>query len=262
MSNRQEYPLDYERRFGGVERLYGAAGAEALKKAHVAVIGLGGVGSWAAEALARTAIGELTLIDLDNIAESNTNRQIQALSGWYGKPKVEALAERVNQINPTCKVNLIEDFIDQGNAESILTPEMLVLDCIDSVKAKSVVAALCRQRGQFLVVCGAAGGKVLPTDWKVEDLARTQGDPILASLRHLLRKRYGFPQSKKGKRAPEKFGITAVYTSEQIKRPVGECEMQMAGLSCVGYGSSVVVTATLGLVAASVVINHIVYGEN
>lgn len=261
MIDQQGYPLDYERRFGGVRRLYGPQGAEALRKAHVAVIGLGGVGSWAVEALARTTIGELTLIDLDNIAESNTNRQLQALTGAYGKPKVDALKERVEKINPTCKVNLVEDFLDESNAEALISREMLVLDCIDSVKAKAVIAALCRKRGQFLVVSGAAGGKVSPLGMKVDDLARVQGDPILSSLRHVLRKQYGFPKSSTGKRAPEKFGLLAVYNEEQVKRPTEACEMQMSGLSCAGYGSSVVVTASLGFTAASVVINHIAFGQ-
>lgn len=256
MIEQEQYPLDYERCFGGVSRLYGNRGAEALKKAHVAVIGLGGVGSWAAEALARTAVGELTLIDLDNIAESNTNRQLQALSGEYGKPKVQALQERIGRINPTCTTHIVEDFIDLDNAETFLTPEMIVVDCIDSVKAKAAVANVCKKRGQFLVVSGAAGGKISPLGLKIDDLARVEGDPILARLRHTLRKDYGFPKRKE-KRAPEKFGIIAVYTTETIKRPEGICDMQ-SGLSCAGYGSSVVVTASLGFAAASVAINHIV----
>ena len=239
MAEENKYPLDYERRFGGVAKLYTKAGAERLKNAHVCVVGLGGVGSWAAEALARTAVGRITLVDLDNVAESNTNRQLQAMTGVYGKPKVDAT----------------EDFIEVETAESLLPEDAIILDCIDNVKVKAAMAAVCKKRKQYMVACGAAGGKTSAMNIIHEDLARTTGDPLLSRMRYDLRKKYGFPKLKAGKRI-EKFGIPCVYTADPVKRPEGVCDVG-AGLSCAGYGSSVVVTAALGLAAASVAINHI-----
>ena len=246
MAEENKYPLDYERRFGGVAKLYTKAGAERLKNAHVCVVGLGGVGSWAAEALARTAVGRITLVDLDNVAESNTNRQLQAMTGVYGKPKVDATAERIHAINPLCDCRKIEDFIEVETAESLLPEDAIILDCIDNVKVKAAMAAVCKKRKQYMVACGAAGGKTSAMNIIHEDLAR---------MRYDLRKKYGFPKLKAGKRI-EKFGIPCVYTADPVKRPEGVCDVG-AGLSCAGYGSSVVVTAALGLAAASVAINHI-----
>ena len=142
MAEENKYPLDYERRFGGVAKLYTKDGAERLKNAHVCVVGLGGVGSWAAEALARTAVGRITLVDLDNVAESNTNRQLQAMTGVYGKPKVDATAERIRAINPLCDCRKIEDFIEVETAESFLPEDAIILDCIDNVKVKVAMAAV------------------------------------------------------------------------------------------------------------------------
>ena len=253
MAEENKYPLDYERRFGGVAKLYTKAGAERLKNAHVCVVGLGGVGSWAAEALARTAVGRITLVDLDNVAESNTNRQLQAMTGVYGKPKVDATAERIHAINPLCDCRKIEDFIEVETAESLLPEDAIILDCIDNVKVKAAMAAVCKKRKQYIVACGAAGGKTSAMNIIHEDLARTTGDPLLSRMRYDLRKKYGFPKLKAGKRI-EKFGIPCVYTADPVKRPEGVCDVG-AGLSCAGYGSSVVVTAALGLAAASVAIN-------
>ena len=146
MAEENKYPLDYERRFGGVAKLYTKAGAERLKNAHVCVVGLGGVGSWAAEALARTAVGRITLVDLDNVAESNTNRQLQAMTGVYGKPKVDATAERIHAINPLCDCRKIEDFIEVETAESLLPEDAIILDCIDNVKVKAAMAAVCQKK--------------------------------------------------------------------------------------------------------------------
>ena len=255
MAEKNKYPLDYERRFGGVAKLYTKAGAERLKNAHVCVVGLGGVGSWAAEALARTAVGRITLVDLDNVAESNTNRQLQAMTGVYGNPKVDATAERIHAINPLCDCRKIEDFIEVETAESLLPEDAIILDCIDNVKVKAATAAVCKKRKQYIVACGAAGGKTSAMNIIHEDLARTTGDPLLSRMRYDLRKKYGFPKLKAGKRI-EKFGIPCVYTADPVKRPEGVCDVG-AGLSCAGYGSSVVVTAALGLAAASVAINHI-----
>lgn len=254
LSQTERYPLDYERRFGGVARLYTKEGAARLAQASVTVVGLGGVGSWAAEALARTAVGKLTLIDLDNIAESNTNRQLQALTGAYGKPKAQALKERIALINPLCEVTMVEDFVDEENVSEMLhTP--VVLDCTDQVKAKAAMAAFVQKSGGLFITCGAAGGKTSALNILVDDLAKAKGDPLLSNLRYRLRKQYGYPRPKEGKRI-EKFGITAVYTADPVVRPEGSCDIT-GGLACSGYGSGVVVTAAIGFTAASVAINRI-----
>lgn len=256
MTEETKYELDYERRFGGVARLYTAEGAARLKAAHICVVGLGGVGSWAAEALARTAVGKITLIDLDNVAESNTNRQLQAMTGIYGTPKVDATADRIRRINPLCECIKIEDFVEIDNAQEILPEEAYVVDCIDNVKVKAVMADVCRRRKQYLISCGAAGGKTSAMHIQCEDLARAKGDPLLSRMRYELRKKHGFPKPAEGKKIV-KFGIPCVYTSDPVRRPEGVCDVA-SGLSCAGYGSSIVVTAAIGLAASSVVINEIV----
>lgn len=256
MAEKNTYELDYERRFGGVSRLYTVRGADRLKNAHVCVVGLGGVGSWAAEALARTTVGKITLIDLDNVAESNTNRQLQAMSGVYGTPKVDATAERIHRINPLCECRKIEDFVEIGNVEEMLPQDAFILDCIDNVKVKAVMAALCKRRKQDFVACGAAGGKTSALNIQCKDLALAEGDPLLSRMRYELRKKYGFPRPADGGKI-SKFGIPCVYTTDPVRRPEGVCDVA-SGLSCAGYGSSVVVTAAIGLAAASVAINKIV----
>ena len=235
--------------------LLGEEALEALARRSVLLFGVGGVGSFVAEGLARSGIGRITLVDLDNVAESNTNRQLQAMTGVYGKPKVDATAERIHAINPLCDCRKIEDFIEVETAESLLPEDAIILDCIDNVKVKAAMAAVCKKRKQYIVACGAAGGKTSAMNIIHEDLARTTGDPLLSRMRYDLRKKYGFPKLKAGKRI-EKFGIPCVYTADPVKRPEGVCDVG-AGLSCAGYGSSVVVTAALGLAAASVAINHI-----
>ncbi len=260
-----EPTIDYERRFGGVARLYGEAGAEKLARAHVCVVGVGGVGSWAVEALARTDVRNLTLIDLDNVAESNTNRQIQALGQEYGRAKIDVLKDRIALINPRCNVVCIEDFVDEENVGELIPADAVVLDCIDQVGAKAALISLCRQRGQFVVTSGAAGGRVNPLAIKTGDLGRITGDPLLASVRYRLRKAYGFPKGaakpvKTGK-LPPAFNVTAVYSDEPVKKPMaGTCEVdpQTQGLACSGYGSGVVVTASMGMAAASVALNYLV----
>ena len=177
------------------------------------------------------------------------------MTGVYGKPKVDATAERIHAINPLCDCRKIEDFIEVETAESLLPEDAIILDCIDNVKVKAAMAAVCKKRKQYIVACGAAGGKTSAMNIIHEDLARTTGDPLLSRMRYDLRKKYGFPKLKAGKRI-EKFGIPCVYTADPVKRPEGVCDVG-AGLSCAGYGSSVVVTAALGLAAASVAINHI-----
>ena len=247
--------IDSSRRFGGVDRLYGEAGAARLRALHAVVVGVGGVGSWAAEALARCAVGRITLIDLDHIAESNTNRQIHALGDEFGKAKVQAMAERIRAINPDCQVDTIEEFIDADNVAAVLPAADLVLDCIDQVTAKAALIACCQSRGVAVITSGAGGGRIDPTRIAVGDLARIQGDPLLAKLRHKLRREYGYPREDARGRVP-KFGVLAVYSDEPVRRPQASCGVDgfVAGLACAGYGSSVVVTASLGLamVAAAI----------
>lgn len=254
----EQATADLARRFGGVQRLYGAAGAARLRAAHVAVIGLGGVGSWAAEALARSAVGRITLIDLDHIAESNTNRQIHALGDAYGKSKVEAMADRISSINPACDVRAVDEFVETGNVVRLLQGFDHVLDCIDQVSAKAALIAHARRNGMAVIACGAAGGRLDPTRIRQGDLATIVGDPLLAKVRQRLRKSHGFPRVNA--RRP-KFHVTAVYSEEPARRPAADCDVEngrfAGGLSCSGYGSSVAVTATMGFVAAAVALTHL-----
>lgn len=257
-----EPTIDYARRFGGVARLYGEEGAAKLAQAHVCVVGVGGVGSWAVEALARTDVRRLSLIDLDNVAESNTNRQIQALGQEYGRAKIDVLKDRISLINPRCTVTCIEDFVDEDNVAELVPEDAVVLDCIDQVRAKAALIHLCRRRKQFVVTSGAAGGRVNPLLIKNGDLGRITGDPLLASVRYRLRKAYGFPKaSAKPGKLPPAFNVAAVYSDEPVKKPMaGACEVdpQTQGLACSGYGSGVVVTASMGMAAASIALNYLV----
>ncbi|WP_042303309.1 tRNA cyclic N6-threonylcarbamoyladenosine(37) synthase TcdA [Paraburkholderia kururiensis] len=253
---------DRARRFGGIARLYGDAALAGFERAHVAVIGIGGVGSWAAEALARSAVGTITLIDLDNVAESNTNRQIHALDGNYGKPKVEAMAERIALIDPACKVRLVEDFVEPDNFDAVLGAGFdYVIDAIDSVRTKTALIAWCVARGQPLVTVGGAGGQLDPTRIRIDDLALTIQDPLLSKVRAQLRKQHGFPRGPKAK-----FKVSAVYSDEPLIYPeTAVCDIDAeaehvstspghsgpVGLNCAGFGSSVCVTASFGFAAAS-----------
>ncbi|WP_229218185.1 tRNA cyclic N6-threonylcarbamoyladenosine(37) synthase TcdA [Rugamonas apoptosis] len=248
--------VDFERRFGGIARLYGAAALERFRSAHICVIGVGGVGSWAVEALARSAIGRLTLIDLDNVAESNINRQIQALTGTVGQAKVTALAERIAQINPYCQVRQVEDFITPDNLDQMIGGQGYdyVLDAIDSAKAKAALLAYCRAHGIPLMMIGSAGGQTDPTQIQVRDLARTEQEPLLKRVRKLMRNQYGFPRGTKNK-----FNVDAVFSMEPLKFPEsgetcavdGDDRGGVTGLNCAGFGSAMVVTASFGMVAAS-----------
>lgn len=250
---------DAERRFAGVARLYGAAAAAALRAAHVVVVGIGGVGSWAAEALARSGVGTLTLIDLDHIAESNINRQVHALENELGKAKVLAMQERIAQISPQCVVHCVEEFVSAENVAQLIPAATLVLDCIDQVPAKAALVAHCRKAGQPIVVCGAGGGRIDPTRIKSGDLARVTGDPLLARLRYLLRRDHGF--AREGSKRVPKFGVTAVYSDEPVRKPAGGMN-ENAGLACAGYGSSVMVTAPLGFAVAACAVQQLTLERN
>ncbi len=244
---------DLARRFGGLERLYGVAGAAALRSAHVVVVGVGGVGSWAAEALARSGVGHLTLVDLDHVAESNINRQVHALDNTVGQAKVVAMAERIARIHPGCVVTGIEEFVEPGNWPALLasTPDA-VIDACDQVKAKTAMAAWARSEGVLFVSSGAAGGKRLAHKVDIDDLASTTHDPLLAQLRYRLRKEHGAP------REGRKIGVACVFSREAVAPPDASCAVEGDGsLNCHGYGSSVSVTATFGLCAAGWVLDQL-----
>jgi tRNA threonylcarbamoyladenosine dehydratase len=249
---------DLARRFAGVARLHGAAALQRFAAAHVVVVGIGGVGSWAAEALARSAVGRLTLIDLDHIAESNTNRQIHALGDTYGQAKVQAMAARILAINPACVVDSVEDFVTPENVAHRVPAADAVIDCIDQVEAKAALLAWCVRQGIAVVSCGAGGGRVDPTRIRSADLARASGDPLLAKLRYRLRREHGFPRESGGGRV-HKFGVIAVFSDEPVQPPRRDDAAEAGGattqgLACSGYGSSVTVTAPLGFAAAALVL--------
>ena len=204
-----------EQRFGGIARLYGREGYARLAAAHVAVVGIGGVGSWAAEALARSGVGRLVLIDADEVCVSNTNRQLHALDGQYGRGKGEVLAERCRAINPAIEVEVLPVFLLPSNLESLLDRgHDIVLDACDSFRSKLEMIAWCRRRKLPLVACGSAGGRRDPTLVRVRDLSRTEHDAMLALVRKKLRADFGFPRN------PDRyFGVPAVYSMENVKYP-------------------------------------------
>lgn len=247
-------PADLKRRFGGLERLYGVDGAAAIRASHIAVVGVGGVGSWAAEALARSAVGEITLVDLDHVAESNINRQIHALDVTLGQAKVEAMRERIARINPGCVVHAVDEFVDPDNWPKLLPMGVnAVIDACDEVKAKVAMAAWALETKMLFVACGAAGGKRLAHKVDVDDLAATTHDPLLAQVRYRLRKFHGAPREGK------KIGIDCVFSREAVAPPDASCNLDSAdgSLNCHGYGSVVSVTATFGQCAAGWLLDRI-----
>ncbi len=230
-----------DRRFGGIARLYGEAGLARLRSAHVAVVGIGGVGSWVAEALARSGVGTLTLIDLDVVAESNLNRQAHATLANLGRNKVDAMKERIHAFASDCDVRTIDDFVTPENVSTLIPLEAnLVIDAIDNVRAKAALIADCKAAKKAVIVCGGAGGKLDPTRIRAADLSQTLQDPLLSKVRATLRKAYAFPRGDK------KFGVTAIYSEENpAQAPVDGG----AGLACAGYGSAMHMTAAIGLAA-------------
>jgi tRNA A37 threonylcarbamoyladenosine dehydratase len=236
---------DHTRRFGGLDRLYGEGARASLHRRRVAVIGVGGVGSWAVEALARSGIGQLTLIDFDNVAVSNINRQIQALDSTLGMAKVEALRARIRDISPACKVTVIEDFLTQENMAQLIPPGQFdaVIDACDEAKVKAALIVHARFNKIPLVVCGAAGGKRDPLKLRRDDLARTTHDALLARIRNLLKKDFNIHPRSNGK-----FGVSCVYLDEPSQRGTA-CTTD--DLNCSGYGSAVTVTASMGFAAAA-----------
>jgi tRNA A37 threonylcarbamoyladenosine dehydratase len=234
------------RRFGGVSRLYGPELRARFQQATVVVAGLGGVGSWAAEALARTGIGHLVLVDFDHIAESNTNRQLHALEGQYGKAKVQAMGERMMQINPEIQLTICDEFLEPGKLDAVVPENALVLDATDSVQTKIALVIWATQHNRSLVMCGAAGGKTDPTSVRCDDLSRTEQDALLAKVRQGLRQDHGFSRNLK-----KKIGVRAIYSHEP------RAGASSGGLACSGYGSTVMVTAACGFAAAAEILNLI-----
>ena len=242
-------------RFGGIARLYGQDGLSLFSRSHVCVVGIGGVGSWVAEALARSAIGEITLIDMDDVCVTNINRQLHALTDTVGELKTEVMAERIKAINPFCKVNIVDDFITLDNLREHITKDMAyVVDAIDSVKEKAGLIAFCQRQKIPVVTVGGAGGQTDPTQIQVTDLSKTSHDPLAAKVRSMLRRHYGY--SKSGRR----FAVECVFSTEQLVYPKPDgsvCESKYIAdgqtrLDCSGgFGACTQVTATFGFVAVS-----------
>lgn len=242
-----------DRRFGGLSRLYGLDGAARIRAAHVAVVGIGGVGSWAAEALARSGVGRITLVDLDHIAESNINRQVHALSGTVGQAKVLAMQERIAQIHRGCTVHCVDDFAGPDNWPGLLpVPVDAVIDACDQIKAKTAIAAWALAEKALFISAGAAGGKRHAHKVDIDDLAHTTHDPLLAQLRYRLRKHH------RAARDGKKIGVPCVFSREAVAPPDPSCAVEGDGsLNCHGYGSTVAVTATFGQCAAGWVLDKL-----
>lgn len=254
---------DYELRFAGISRLYGLQGAEIIKQSHFCVIGIGGVGSWVAESLARTGVNKITLVDLDDVCISNVNRQLHALTNTVGESKVDVMAQRIKLINPDCEVICIEDFITQENlTEHISTNLSYVIDAIDSVKIKAALISHCKRQKIPLVTIGGAGGQSDPSQIKLDDLSRTYQDPLLAKVKNLLRREYNFSRNTK-----RKFSIDAVFSTEQLMYPDAEgnvCHAKQTQegtmrLDCSGgFGAVTHVTASFGFFAVSKAITKLI----
>ena len=251
---------EYERRFAGTARVYGQQPFSQFEQAHVMVIGIGGVGSWAVEGLARSGVGTLTLVDMDVLVASNVNRQLPALTETFGHGKIDVMAARAKSINPRIQIHLVDDFLTPDNAKTLIAQYQpdIILDCIDDVKAKIALILHCRFNKIPLIVSGGAGGKLDPLKIRVADLSRTEQDPMLAKIRSELR--------NKGicKKPKDKFGITCIYSvdnpfSNSLSNQAA-CETTVnagAGLRCGGYGSAVTVTATFGMVAVAEVLKRL-----
>lgn len=245
---------NHARRFSGLDKLYGVEGFSRITQSHAAVIGVGGVGSWVVESLARSGIGKLTLIDMDHLAESNINRQLPALDSTLGQAKVLALRDRIAQINLSCEVRCVEDFISADNLDALLSSiekdqYKIVIDCIDHAKTKAALIAWCRQQKFAVLTVGGAGACIDPARITRGDLARTQNDVLLARTRKQLRQAHGFPRNPK-----RRFCVPAVYTDEtRLDSQLESCDTLSqieSGLNCAGYGSVVHMTAGLGFAAA------------
>lgn len=244
---------DLTRRFSGLDRLFGVGQARTVRNAHVAVVGIGGVGSWAVEALARSGVGQLTLIDMDHVAESNINRQVQALTPTVGMSKVLAMKDRIALINPSCKVSCVDAFVEPENWPGILPDGVdAVIDACDQVRSKTAMADWARRNKKLFVTIGAAGGKRHAHKVDIADLSETTHDPLLAQMRYRLRKFHQAPRDGK------KMGVACVFSQEPVRQADVSCAVSTdSTLNCHGYGSLVSVTATFGLCAAGWVMDKI-----
>ena len=253
------------RRFGGMDRLYGVVGAANIAKAHVLIVGIGGVGSWVAESLARSGVGEITLVDMDHVAESNINRQIHALESTLGMAKVTAMKERIAQINPQCLVHTVDDFVTPENWIALIqdlqaspttrSPLSAVIDACDQVKSNVAMADWAIRQKKFFVTLGAAGGKRQAHLVEQADLSKVTHDPLLAQVRYRLRKERGAPKDG------AKMGVLCVFSRENVAPPDPSCQIEGDGsLNCHGYGSVVTVTASFGMVASSLTLNFLAEG--
>ena len=250
---------DYSLRFGGIARLYGVKGADVLKNAHFCVIGIGGVGSWVAEALARNGIGNITLIDLDDICTTNINRQIHALTSTIGKDKVEVMAQRIHEINPECTIHQIDDFVTEDNLMELMSSNFdYVIDAIDSVNIKTKIIAHCKRNKQPIITIGGAGGQIDPSKIQITDLSKTYQDPLLAKVKNQLRREHNFPKDTEKKQSKRKFFIEAVFSTEQLIYPDlegGVCYAKQSQegamrLDCSGgFGATTHVTASFAFFA-------------
>ena len=259
---------DYQLRFAGIARLYGVAALEKFRAAHVCVVGIGGVGSWAAEALARSGIGTITLIDLDDVCISNINRQLHAMTDTIGQDKVAVMAQRIKAINPDCIVHQVEDFVTTDNLRQLISSDMdYVVDAIDSIKAKVALLAYCKRNKIRLISTGGAGGQTDPTQIQIADLTQTINDPLLAKVRNSLRRDYNYSRNPK-----RRFGIDCVFSTEQLVYPQPDgsvCQQKTAQLNADGeassmrldcsggFGAVAVVTASFGFAAVSRVLKKL-----
>lgn len=258
-----ELSEDFLMRFAGIARLYGMSGLRKLAGAHVCVVGLGGVGSWVCEALARSGVGKLTLIDLDEVCLSNTNRQLPAMTSTVGQSKIEVLASRMRDINPEIEINLINDFLTSDNLTEIITTDMAyVVDAIDGLSNKCALIAYCFEKQIPIITCAGAGGKKDPGQIKVVDLAKTYNDPLVFRARKKLRSQYGFPSKKR-------WGIPCVFSAEELTYPSPDGETcstpvqnENLKLDCSnGFGTTSFITGTFAFLASSVVVKEIAERE-
>jgi tRNA A37 threonylcarbamoyladenosine dehydratase len=255
--------VDLQHRFGGMQRLYGVDAFATITQANICVVGIGGVGSWVAEALARSGVGKLTLIDMDDVSDTNINRQLVALESTLEVAKVEVMADRINDINPACECTLVEDFIGPHNLDEYLDKGFdYVIDACDSIKAKAALINWCKRNKIPVLTIGGAGGQTDPTQIQVADLAKTKADPLAAKLRNNLRRYYGFSDNKQ-----RKFGVDCVFSLEQLVYPhpdgnvsyAKHANIAGAKMDCSrGFGAASFVTGSFAFVAVSRVLDKLI----
>lgn len=261
MPEETTHPDHFSERFAALQRLYGATAIPVLQQMHICVVGLGGVGSWAVEALARNGIGAITLIDFDQVSLSNINRQLPALTETVGQKKWAVLEQRIHSINPACRVTTVDDFVTDQNLERLLSTEQgydYVIDAIDSIKFKAAMIDQCVRNKIPVIMVGGAGGVTDPSQIRIADLSRATNDPLAAKVRYQLRSRHGFSRNPK-----RTFRVECVFSTEQKRYPKGDGSVSYekpgihgVSLDCrFGYGSTCLVTASFGFMAAARVVN-------